>query len=181
MTTLAYADDVAITTESANGADGTLRRLQFYSEAIGLKLNAKVLHVGYESDPEPILTLHGTTIDVCEIHSYLGLPTLSSNVVIRQRFASAWLAIGVLRPMIHSMAPDALKIKLFKSAVETLAPYAQESLPLSSTTSNMLNAGHRQMFRAALGIDWRNNITNEEKYTNSDLLPFRQSEKEDFT
>ena len=33
LTALAYADDVAITSDSASGAEGTLRRLQFYSEA----------------------------------------------------------------------------------------------------------------------------------------------------
>ena len=40
LTALAYADDVAITSDSAIGAESTLRRLQFHSEAIGLKLNA---------------------------------------------------------------------------------------------------------------------------------------------
>ena len=43
------ADDVAITSDSASDAERTLCRLQFHSEAIGLKLNAaktKVLHVG---------------------------------------------------------------------------------------------------------------------------------------
>ena len=90
LTALAYADDVAITSDSASGAESTLRRLQFHSEAIGLKLNAaktKVLHVGCESDPETILTLDGTTIDVYDIYNYHGIPTLSSKVVIRQRFA----------------------------------------------------------------------------------------------
>ena len=78
----AYADDVAITSDSASGAEGTLHRLQFHSEAIGLKLNAaktEVLHVGYESDPEPMLTLDGTTIDICDIYNYLGLPTQQSR------------------------------------------------------------------------------------------------------
>ena len=79
LTALSYADDVAITSDSASGAESTLRRLQFHSEAIGLKLNTaktKAFHVGYESDSEPILTLDGTTIDVCDIYNYLGLPTL---------------------------------------------------------------------------------------------------------
>ena len=64
--------------------------------------------------------------------------------------------------MFHSNAPDALKIKLFKSAVETIAAYGQESLLLNPTTSNMLDAGHRQMARAALVINWQNNIPNVE-------------------
>ena len=38
MTALAYADDVAITSDSASGAERTLRRLEFHSWAIGLKL-----------------------------------------------------------------------------------------------------------------------------------------------
>ena len=55
LTALAYANDIAITCDSASGAERTLHQLQFYSEAVGLKLNAaktKVLHVGYESDPD---------------------------------------------------------------------------------------------------------------------------------
>ena len=305
LTALAYADDVAVTCDSTSGAESTLRRLQFHSEAIGLKLNAaKVLHVGYESDPLPILTLDGTTIDVCDIYSYFGLPTLSSKVVICQRFTAAWSAIGKLRPMFdgttidvcdiysyfglptlsskvvicqrftaawsaigklrpmfdgttidvcdiysyfglptlsskvvicqrftaawsaigrlrpmfdgttidvcdiysyfglptlsskvvicqrftaawsaigklrpmfHSMAPDALKITLYKSAVKIIAAYPLESLPLNPTTSNMLDAGHRQLLRAALGINWRSNITNEEVYAKSGLLLFSQT------
>ena len=82
------------------------------------------------------MTLDGTTIDVCDIHNYLGLPTLSSKVVIRQRFAAACSAIGKLRPMFYSTAPDALKIKLFKSVAEAIAAYALESIRLTPTTSN---------------------------------------------
>ena len=178
LTALPNADDVASTSDSASGAEGTLRRHLFHTEAIGLKLNAaktKVIHVGYESDLEPILTLDGTTIDVCDIHNSLCLPTLSSKVVIRQGIATAWSAIGKLRPMFHSTATNALKVKLFKSAVETIAAYALESLPLNPTTSNLLDAGHRQMIRAALGINWQNNITNDEVYAKFDLLPLSQT------
>ena len=187
LTALAYASDVAITSDSASGAERTLRRLQFHSEAIEFKLNAaktKALHVGYESDPKPILTLDGMTIDVCDIHNYLGLPTLSSKVVIRQRFAAVWSAIGKLCPMFHLTAPDAMKIKLFKSAVKTIAACALESLPLNPTTSNMLDVSNkktRSMIRTALSINWQNNITNEEAYSKSCLLPFSQTiRKEDF-
>ena len=140
-----------------------------------MKLNVaktKVLHVGYESDPEPIFALDGTTIDICDIYDYLGPPTLSSKVVIRQRFAAAWSAIGKLCAMFHSTAPDALKIKLFKSAVNTMAAYALESLPLKQTMSNILDAGHRQIICTALGINWQNSITNEEVYAISCILPF---------
>ena len=100
---------------------------------------------------------------------------LSSKVVIRQRFAAAWSAIGKLRPMFHSTTPDALKIKLLKSAIETTTAYALESIPLNLTMSNVLDDGHRQTIRAALGINWQNNITNEEAYAKSGLLPFSQT------
>ena len=39
----------------------------------------------------------------------------------------------------------------------------------------MLDASHRQMIRAALGINWKNNITNEEVDAKSGLLPFSQT------
>ena len=69
LTALTYAADVAITSDSASSAERTLRRLQFHSEANAAK--SKVVHVGYDSDPEPILTLEGTMIDVCDIYNYL--------------------------------------------------------------------------------------------------------------
>ena len=134
LTAIAYADDVGITSDSASGANRNLCWPQFYSEAVVLKLNAakaKILHVGYESNLEPILTLDGTAI--CDIYNYLSLSRLSSKVVVRQRFTAAWSAIGKLRPIFHSTAPDAFKIELLKSAVKTLATYAPES-PLNPTT-----------------------------------------------
>ena len=62
----------SITSDSTSVAERTLHRLQFYLDAVGLKLNAsktKVHHAGYESDPALILTLDGTTIDVCDIYN----------------------------------------------------------------------------------------------------------------
>ena len=47
LTALAYANDVEITSDTTSGAERTLHQLQFYSEAVGLKLNAaktNVLH-----------------------------------------------------------------------------------------------------------------------------------------
>ena len=87
LTALAYVDNIATTSDSTSDAERTLHRLQFYSEAVGLKLNAaktKVLHVGHESDPKPILTLDGMMIDICDIHSYHGLPPFSFKEVICQ-------------------------------------------------------------------------------------------------
>ena len=119
--------------------------------------------------------LDGTTIDVCDIYNFLGLPRLSSKVAIRQMSAVVWSAIGKLRQIFRSTAPDALKIKLFKSTVEAIAAYTLESLPLHSCTSNMLDAGHRQMIRAALGLNLQKNITNEEANAKFGFLPFSRT------
>ena len=158
LAALAYADNVAITRDSSSGDERTLRRLQCYSEVVGLKLNAaktKGLLVGFQSDPKTIFTLDGTMIDLCDIFHYLGLPTLSSKVAMRQRFFAAWSAIRILCPIFHLTAPNTLKVQPFKSAVKMIDSYALESIPLNPMTSNMLDAGHRQMICAALGINWR--------------------------
>ena len=39
----------------------------------------------------------------------------------------------------------------------------------------MLDAGHRKMIRAAIGINWQDNITNDEAKAKSGLLPFSQA------
>ena len=77
--------------------------------------------------------------------------------------------------MFHSTAPDAVKIKNLKSAVETIAAYVLEFQPINPTMSNTLDVGHRKMISAALGINWQNNITNEEANAKSGLLPFSQT------
>ena len=180
LTDFAYVDNVAITSDSTSSAEITLCRLQFYSKVVGLKLSVartKAVHVGYESEPEPLFALYETTMEVCDIYSYLGLPTLSSKVVICHRFAAAWSAICKLRPIFHSTAPYALKIKLFKSAVKAIAAYALECVPINPLTSNILDAGHQQMICAALGINLQNSITNKEFYAKSGLLPFIQTIK----
>ena len=72
LTALAYADDVAITNDSASGDDRTIRRHQFHPEAVGLKLNASktIVHHDRKSDPVHISTFDGAAMD-----NYLGLPT----------------------------------------------------------------------------------------------------------
>ena len=47
--------------------------------------------------------------------------------------------------------------------------------PLNTTTSYMLNAGHWQVIFLALGINCQKDITNEDAYTKSGLLPFSQT------
>ena len=80
-------------------------------------------------------------------------------------FDFALSAVGELRSIFHPTAPDALKIKLLKSAIETIDAYALESLPINPTTSDMLDAGHRRIIRAAFGVNWQNNITNDKAYS----------------
>ena len=134
----------------------------------------KVLHFRYESDPEPILNLDGTAIDVCNIYNHLVLLTLSSRVVMYQRFTTIWSAVTYLRLIFHLTSADALKIKLFNSVVKAIAAYALESLPLHLATSIMFDACQRQMIDTALCINWQNNFKNEEVYAKSVFLAVQQ-------
>ena len=74
----------------------------------------------------------------------------------------SWFAIGKLRPIFISKISDANKMRLAKATVETIAAYGVESVPMTPSLCRKIDASHRQMARAALGITWPETISTAE-------------------
>ena len=160
---LAYADDIALISESADSAESVLRNLELNSQQIGLSINekkTKVLHLGYVSQQRNISLSNGIIIGTCNNFNYLGIDTTKGSEVVYNRVLKAWGAAHHLTPIFNSSATDVIKLRLFRSAIETILCYGLESLPLSRSLCEKLDSSHRRLLRFALGIHWPTIITN---------------------
>ena len=139
---------------------------------VGLKINlkkTKILHAGHNSQPSPVTTINRYTLKICNDFLYLGVSTKTPLNVVQEKIGRAWFAIGKLRHIFISKISDANKMRLFIATVETIAAYGLESVPMTRLLCRQINASHRQMVRAALGITWPKTMSTAE-LTQWDML-----------
>ena len=96
--------------------------------------------------------VNGYTLKICNDFRYLGVSTKTPLNVVDEKIGRAWFAIGKLGPIFISKISDANKMRLFKATVETIAAYGLESVHMTPFLCRQIDASHRQMVRAALGI-----------------------------
>ena len=150
------------------------RRLEMNASKVGLKIDFKktmILHVGHNSHPSPVTTINRYTLKICNDFLYLGVSTKTPLNVVQEKIGRAWFAIGKLRPIFISKISDANKMRLFKATVEAIAAYGLESVPMTRSLCRQIDASHRQMVRAALGITWPETISTAELTQRAKLIP----------
>ena len=138
---LAYADDIFRLAESIDDVECSLHRLENSAAKIGLTINynkTMAMHLG-QASVRHVRFANGNPVDSCDKFEYLGVPTLNAEMVFRSRLFKAWAAATKLRSIINSMANDAIKIGLCRSAVESILLYGLECLPLTSTLQDKLH------------------------------------------
>ena len=74
-----------------------------------------------------------------------------------------------------SKISDANKMHLFKATVETIAAYGLESVPMTRSLCQQIDASHRQMVRAALGITWPETISTAKFTQWAKLIPLSRT------
>ena len=119
---LAYADDIALILESADPAESVLRNLELNSQQIGLSIEkkTKVLHLGYDSQQRNISLSNGIINGTCNTFNYRGIDTTKGSEVVHNRVLKARGGAHYLTPIFNSSATDVIKLRLFRSAVETI-------------------------------------------------------------
>ena len=95
--------------------------------------------------------------------------------VVQEKIGPAWFAIGKLRPIFISKISDANKMRLFKATVEIIAAYGLESVPMTRSLCRQIEASHRQLVRAALGITWPDNMSTAELTQRAKLIPLSRT------
>ena len=175
---LVYADDIAITCDRIEQAQNVLRRLEMNASKVGLKINfkkTKILYAGHNSQPSPVTTINGYTLEICNDILYLGVSNKTPLNVVQGKIGRAWFAIGKLRPIFISKISDANKMRLFKATVETIAAYALESVPMTRSLCRKIDASHRQLVLAALGITWDEAMSTAELTQRAKLIPLSRT------
>ena len=158
---LAYADDIALLCRDPASAQRALTRLCEEAARVGLQVNGrktKVLHVGH-TDAPTLLLPNGDPVTTCEDFTYLGSRIMRPDSIVAERRAQAWRAAYLLRAFFNSGANEALKIRLFRTAVEPIFSYGLEAVPLTTTRESALNASYRALLRFAVGIHFPQRIS----------------------
>ena len=144
---------------------------------VGLKIKKKtnILHAGHNSQPKPVTTINGYTLEICSGINYLGVSTKRPLNVVQEKIGRAWFAIGKLRSVFISKISDANKMRLFRATVETITAYGLESVPMTPSLCRQIDASHRQMVRAALGTIWPETISTAEHTQRAKLIPLSRT------
>lgn len=79
---------------------------------------------------------------------------MDTDAIVEGRKQQAWRALHQLRSISESTATDSLKIVLFRSTVETVLAYGLEAVPMTPTREATLEASHRRLLPAALGVHY---------------------------
>ena len=74
-----------------------------------------------------------------------------------------------------SKISDANKMCLSEGMVETIATYGLESVPMTPSVCRQIDASHRQMVRAALGITLPETISTAEITQRAKLIPLSRT------
>ena len=135
----------------------------------------KILHAGHISQPRPVTMINGYTLKICNDFLYLGVSTKTPLSVVQEKIGRAWFAIGKLRPIFISKISYANKLHLFKAMVEAIAVCELESVPMMPSLCRQIDASHRQVVRAALGITWPETILTAELTQRTKLIPLSRT------
>ena len=119
--------------------------------------------------------MNGYTLEICNDFIYLGVSTKTPLNVVQEKIGRAWFAIGKLRPIFISKISDANKMRLSKATVATIAAYGLESVPMTRSLCRQIDASHRQLVRAALGIPWPETISTAELTQRAKLIPLSRT------
>ena len=156
---LAYADDIALLSSTAEGAQRLLNGLTIAASRIGLVLNGQKTEVFTvpldlpaeikyrNADGEEAL------LPRCQHFVYLGglVPDVSSD--LRRRRGLAWAALRSVRSVLLSEAlEDETRAQLFRAVVETVLLYNAETWTLTDALEKQLDSAHAAMLRAAFGV-----------------------------
>ena len=170
VTDVDFADDLALTTDTAEQAQNLLLSLELAANSVGLHLNeskTKYIRVNLsESDTTVIKAASGQEIEQVDDFVYLGSRIMSAEKDFDVRKAKAWGACHQLKTTWKSGMRRDLKIRVFRATVESVLLYGSEAWTISQSMTKRINGCYTRMLRMALNIRWPQIINNSDLYGN---------------
>ena len=169
MSSLLNADDVALVTDTIEGAQLllALEGLRTAANSVGLAMNDSKTKFMTFNTPEEECVLASTTGNQLEHVTdfiYLGSWVATTEKDLRIRKAKAWAACHKLKKIWKSNLRKGLKIRLFVATVESILLYGSETWTLTESLRKLIDGCYTRMLRMALNVDWKQHLTNKEVY-----------------
>ena len=164
-----YADDLALISDSIDGASAFLHSLEYAAANIGLHVNAtKTEFICYNQQGE-INTVSGEPLKSVNSFNYLGSNISSSAKDVEIRIAKAWIALDSLKAIWKSTLTNDMKRSFFQATVESVLLYGSTTWTLTKTLEAKLDGTYTRMLRAVLDLSWRDHPNKQQLY--GDLPP----------
>lgn len=167
VTDVDFADDLALTTDTAEEAQELLKSLELAANSIGLHLNeGKTKYIGINLSDEDcmIRAASGEELERVDDFVYLGSRIMRSEKDFEVRKGKAWGACHQLKTIWSSGMRRDMKIRLFRATVESVLLYGSETWTISQAMAKRINGSYSRMLRMALNIRWPNVISNADLF-----------------
>ena len=178
---LGYADDLALLSSTAAGAQRMLDNLITAARRVGLEINAsktEVMTVPGNLDVQITCadaTGQVTPLPRCTRFVYLGGMVPDPRSDFERRRVLAWSALKRLNPVLNSNTlTDDQRSRLFQAVVETVLLYNGNTWTMTDTFEKEVDGTHSSLLRAAFNIYWPTRISNENLYRRAGLVPASQ-------
>ena len=164
ITSLDFADDIAVLEKEIEQAQEVLSRLEHEAEGVGLYCNAKKteLQIFNHDSPVEIRVKDGKTLKIVKNFKDLGAWTENTEKDFAVR--KAWSACHKLRKVWSSKLSRKIKVRLFHTTVESVLLYGSEAWTLTKKFTKQLDGCYTRMLRMALNVSWKSHLTNEQLY-----------------
>ena len=174
-----FADDLALLSNDMVQAQTLLTRLEKAAETIGLHINSKKTEYMLINQADSGLKSLGyKQLKKVDDFKYLGSWIANSRKDMDVRIGLAWKSLSKMSKIWKSKIKRDLKLRFFRSTVESVLLYGAESWTLTREMECRLDGTYTKMLRAVLGITWEMKVTNDELYGSlnklSDVLRVRR-------
>jgi len=165
-----FADDIALLSDTCEKAQLLLQRVESAAEIIGLHINEKKTeYVVYNQKESDIVSQNGNYLKRVEDFKYLGSWINTSEKDISTRIGLAWAAANKMDVIWKSNLNIKLKIRFFRSTVESVLVYGAECWTLTKEMERRIDGTYTRLLRKVQNVSWREHRTNESLY--GDLGP----------
>ena len=152
----AFADDIAVVTQSLEAAQRQLHAIQRLARKAGLEVNCKKGKTEFMTlnvaGPKEILSLDGEKIGHVEEYTYLGTTPFEVEKAFQQRLGKAWGAAKRLRhlwacPNLRSE----LKHRLAQSIVQSVLVYGAPLWPTTAEWRDRIDRSYTRLLKFCVG------------------------------
>ncbi|MDQ7007485.1 MAG: reverse transcriptase domain-containing protein [Acidobacteriota bacterium] len=165
-----FADDIVLIAENRKELQALLSRVEQAAAPFGLKINCakgktEAQNFAPVPDADLPITLGAATIATVTKYKYLGgwLEYGPSNDVY-SRGGQAWQAIIKLDGVWRAPIPKALKLRLYRTLVESVLSYNADTWFLNTVVLQELRVLERRFLRKVLAVDYADHVDSFELY-----------------